>query len=253
MIRRSFNSLAVVCALVLGALVIGTPAQAQDQTHYTYVSLWAVPRAQWNDFEKAQEQTRPVFERLVADGTLVAWGEAANLVHTEDGYTHSNWFVSTSQGGITKTLDALQSSSRTPAFVSTTKHMDLMLHTIVHGGKTVRATSGVIRVASWRAKPGRGDDVENYFKKYIQPDLDAGVADGSVLMYNFDSQAIHTDAPGAYNLAVVYANGDGLDKSTAMLAAHAKENPAAGEAFGSMLDTQAHRDSLSRILAFQHK
>jgi hypothetical protein len=112
MIRRTFTSLAVVCALVLGGLVVAAPAQAQDQTHYTYVSLWAVPRAQWTDFEKAQEQTRPLFERLVADGTLVAWGEAANLVHTEDGYTHSNWFTSTSQGSITKTLEALQNSSR---------------------------------------------------------------------------------------------------------------------------------------------
>ncbi len=93
----------------------------------------------------------------------------------------------------------------------------------------------------------------SFFKKYIQPDLDAGVADGSVLMYNFDTEQIHTDAPGGYDLAVVYANGDGLDKSSAMLAAHAKESPAAGEGFGAMLETQAHRDDLTRILAFQHK
>jgi len=251
--KRSFSLAVLVCALLLGALMVGTPVHAQDQTHYTYVSFWAVPRAQWDDFEKSEEQTRPVFERLVADGTLVAWGQAANLVHTEDGYTHSDWFVSTSQGGLLKTLEALQSSSRTPALAASTRHMDLMLHSIGHGGKTVRATSGVIRVSFWRAKPGRDDDVESFFKKYIQPSLDAGVADGSILMYNFDSQAIHTDAPGAYNLAVVYANGDGLDKSTAMLAARAKENPAVGDAFGAMLETQAHRDSLSRVLAFQHK
>ncbi len=99
----------------------------------------------------------------------------------------------------------------------------------------------------------RGDDVEQFFKKYIQPDLDAGVADGSVLMYNFDSEQIHTDAPGGYNIAVVYANGDGLDKAAATLAAHTKENPAAGAGFFAILETQAHRDSLSRILAFQHK
>jgi len=55
--------------------------------------------------------------------------------------------------------------------------------------------------------------------------LDVGVADGSILMYNFDSRAIHTEAPGGYNLAVVYASGDGLDMASALLAAHAKENP----------------------------
>ena len=250
MIKKRFIILGVVYAL---ALVAAAPAQAQDQTHYTFVSFWAVPRAQWTDFEKAQEQTNSVLERLVADGTLVAWGSDASLVHTEEGYTHGDWFVSTSQSGITKALEALRSLSRTQALASTTKHIDLMLHTIAHGGKTARASSGYLRVAFWRAKPGRGDDIQQFFKKYIQPDLDAGVADGSVLMYNFDFEQIHTDAPGGYDLAVVYANGDGLDKSAAMLAAHAKENPAAGEGFGAMLVTEAHRDSLTRILAFQHK
>src|SRR5258708_39793153 len=157
MLKRSLTGLAVACALALGALVVAAPARAQEQTHYTFVSFWAVPRAQWTDFEKAQEQTNSVFERLVADGTLVAWGSAASLVHTEDGYTHSNWVVSTSQAGIPNTLEALRSASRTQALASTTKHMDFMLHSIAHGGKTVRATSGIIRVASWRAKPGRGD------------------------------------------------------------------------------------------------
>ena len=80
-----------------------------------------------------------------------------------------------------------------------------------------------------------------------------GVADGSILMYNFDSRAIHTEAPGGYNLAVVYASGDGLDMASALLAAHAKENPVVGEGFASMLDMEAHRDSLGRVLAYQHR
>jgi hypothetical protein len=51
----------------------------------------------------------------------------------------------------------------------------------------------------------------------------------------------------------MYANGDGLDKATAKLAAHAKEDPAAGEGFAAMLESKEHRDSLGRILAYQHK
>jgi len=253
MMKKNFTVLGIVGALVVAALIGAAPARAQEQTHYTYVSFWAVPRAQWNDFEKAQAQTYSVLERLVTDGTLVEWGSGAALVHAEDGYTHSDWFVSTSQAGITKTLESLQNSSRTQAFVNATKHMDLFLHTLAHGGKTARTTSGYLRVAFWQAKPDRGDAVEQFFKKYIQPDLDAGVADGSVLMYNFDAEQIHTDAPGGYDLAVVYAGEDGLDKTAATLAGHAKENPAAGEGFAAMLESNAHRNTLSRILAFQHK
>jgi hypothetical protein len=251
--RRNFIGAAVVCALAMVSLMVTTPAQAQEPTHYTFVSYWDVPRAQWNDFEKAEAQTNSILEGLVADGTLTAWGSGASLVHTEIGYTHFNWFVSETEGGIVKALTALATPSRGATYAGVTKHEDLLLHSIGHGGKTARATSGVIRVAMWRAKPGRGEDIENYFKKYIQPDLDAGVASGSILMYNFDNQAIHTDAPGAYNLAVVYATADGLDKSAAMLAAHAKENPAAGEGFEAMIEVKDHRDSLGRVLAYQHK
>src|SRR5580704_5739407 len=125
MFRRDFIRIAVVIALALASFLVAAPAPAQEQTHYTFVSDWAVPRAQWADFEKSQEQTVALFERLVADGTLVAWGSSAALVHTEDGYTHTNWFVSTTQSGITKTLDALRTSSRAQALSVATKHMDL--------------------------------------------------------------------------------------------------------------------------------
>ncbi len=251
--KRSLIILGVVCALALSALAMPELASAQETSHYTFVSFWAVPRAQWSDFEKADADTNAILGKLVADGTLEAFGSSAILVHSEDGYTHINWFTSGTQAGILKTLDALQAASRSPQLVAATKHRDFMQHTIAHGGKTVKTTSGYIRVSIWQAKPGRGDDVEEFFKRYIQPGLDAGVADGSVLSYNFDTEQVHTDAPGGYFLAVSYANGEGLDKSTAMLAKRAKEDPAAGEGFGSMLESKEHRDLLGRILAFQHK
>jgi len=53
-----------------------------------------------------------------------------------------------------KTLEALQGSSTTQALANATKHMDVMLHSIAHGGKTARTTSGYLRVAFWQAKPG---------------------------------------------------------------------------------------------------
>src|SRR5260370_26463842 len=241
MIKRSITILGVVCALAISAVVAAAPPPAPEQTHYTFVSLWAVPRAQWPEFEKAQEHTYPLFERLVGDGTLIAWGSEAAVVHNESGFTHSDWFVSNTQAGITKTLEALRSSSRTQALANTTKHADLMLHTIAHGGKTARTTSGYLRVAFWQAKPSRGNDVEEFFNKYIQPDLDAGGADGSVLMYNFDSEQIHTDAPGGYNIAVVYANADGWDKAAEILSGPAKANPRASRGYRAMQENPPRR------------
>ncbi|MBV9268340.1 MAG: hypothetical protein JO061_19390, partial [Acidobacteriaceae bacterium] len=48
-------------------------AQANDQGKppiYTYISEWSVPRGQWPDMLKVDEQDRPLMDKLVADGTL---------------------------------------------------------------------------------------------------------------------------------------------------------------------------------------
>jgi hypothetical protein len=253
MLKRSLTILAVVFAIVLGMALQAPPAQAQDQTYYTYVSEWAVPRSQWAAFEKERDQANSINQRLVADGTLIAWGNDNVYVHTEDGFTHEDWFISTSRAGILKALETLRPTATGSAFNSVTKHRDYFLHTIGHGGKAAPGATGYLRVTFWQAKPGQGDALVETFKKYIQPVLDSEIADGTILMYNFDAEEIHTDAPGGYDLAIVYPNGEAIDKAYAMLQARTKENPAVGEVIGSLTVSEAHRDFLSKVTSYQHK
>jgi hypothetical protein len=90
-------------------------------------------------------------------------------------------------------------------------------------------------------------------KKYILPMLDADIAHGTVLMYNFDTEDIHTDAQGSYTLAVVYPSGEAMDRADARLAATMKDNPAVGEMVSNLTVSDAHRDYLGKISAHQHK
>jgi hypothetical protein len=253
MLKRTFVVLAFAFALALGLALQATPAWAQDQTYYTYVAEWAVPRSQWAAFEKESGQSNSTMQRLVADGTIIAWGSDVNYVHTEDGYTHTDFFVSTSRAGILKALETLRASGTGGSYNSVTKHGDLFLHTLVHGGKTSAGATGYLRVAFWQAKPGQGDALTEHIKKYVQPVLDSEVADGTILMYNFDTEEIHTDAPGGYNLAIVYPSAEAMDKAYARLAADSKQNPAVGQVIADLTVSEAHRDSLSRVTAYQHK
>ena len=253
MLKRSLTFLAVVFAIVLGMTLQAPPAWAQDQSYYTYVAEWAVPRSQWAAFEKERDQANSVNQRLVADGTIIAWGNDTNLVHTEDGYTHEDWFTATSRAGILKALDTLRSTSTGPAFASVTKHRDYFLHTIGHGGKTSSGATAYLRVTFWQAKPHEGDALVEHFKKYIQTVLDSEVADGTILMYNFDTEEIHTDTPGGYFLAILYPNGEAIDKAYTMLMARTKDNPAVGQMIGSLTVSEAHRDELSKVTSYQHK
>jgi hypothetical protein len=253
MLKRTCVVLVLAFALVLGTALIATPTGAQDPTYYTYVSEWNVPRGQWGAFEKERDQQNASLQHLIADGTIIAWGSDANYVHTEDGYTHEDFFVATSRAGILKALETLRPPATGGSYTSVTKHKDMFLHTMAHGGKTASATTGYVRVGSWMARPGEADAFEEHVKKYILPLLDADVADGTVLMYNFDTEDIHTDTQGAYTLAVVYPSGEAMDRAYARLAATMKDNPAVGEMVSNYTVSDAHRDYLGKVSAYQHK
>jgi len=78
---RLLTAVSLVWAIVLGVAFLSPPAAAQDQGYYVYVSWWAVPRSQWDAFEKQEESNIPTLQKLVADGTIILWGNAAVRVH----------------------------------------------------------------------------------------------------------------------------------------------------------------------------
>jgi hypothetical protein len=251
--KRLFTAGSVMCAIALGLAFLSAPAAAQDQGYYTYVSLWGVPRSQWAAFDKQEEATAATMQRLVADGTVVAWSNQAARVHQEDGYTHSDAFIASSRAGLMKALETLYATAANPAFAAVTKHHDLLLHTFAHGGKTSSGATGYLRVTLWQAKAGQEDALEAHLLKYIKPRLDDDVENGMILMYNLDKEDVHTVQPGAYDLAIIFPNGEAIDKFFAELAAAQKENPTVAQVLNSLTVGEAHRDTFWRVTAYQHK
>jgi len=253
MLKRIGIVFACASALALGIALEATPTSAQDQTYYTYVSEWTVPRGQWAAFEKERDQSNAAMQRLVADGTIIAWGNDINLVHTEDGFTQEDFFVATSRAAILKALESLRPGATGGVYTAVTKHRDYFMHTLAHGGKTSSGGTGILRVVSWQAKPHEAEALVEVVKKYIVPELNAQMADGTVLMYNFDNEEIHTDPQGVYFLAIIYASGDAMDKAFEGLLTDLKANPAVGDAISNITVAEAHRDSLAKVTAYQHK
>jgi hypothetical protein len=253
MFKRLFTVASLVCAAMLSLAFLPAQAAAQDQGYFTYVSFWAVQRSEWAAFEKQEKASGSTMQKLVADGTIVAWGNIAARVHEEDGYTHSEFFTAASRANLLKALEVIWAGATSAAFVATTKHRDMFLHTLAHGGKTVSGATGYIRVTFWQAKPGAAHALEGYVMKNIKPTLDNGVENGTILMYNFDEQDIHTEPPGAYNLAIVFPNGEAIDKFFAELAAAQKEDPTVGEVLENLTVDKMHRDSFGRVTTYEHK
>jgi len=99
-------------------------------------------------------------------------------------------------------------------------------------------------------KPDAPDDaVEKLSKHLFVPLLEKLLADGTILEYEVDTEAIHTQAPGTFWVFYITPNAEGLDKTNAAIRELLKTNPLSGPAFDSMVDYSVHRDYLARTTA----
>jgi len=243
---------AVVCAL---AVFTALPARAQmsevkeKPPMYSYVSNWAIPRAQWAEMEKADASDEKMTEKALAAGTIVAYGSDMNMVHTADGYTHDGWWSSMSMAGVLNVLEqAYKSGSPTsPVYSSATKHSDGLYVSRYYNWHSGSWKGVYTRVAEYKLKPDApADAVEMLSKNLFVPMLEKLLADGAIHEYEVDTEAIHTEDPGTFSVVVIAASGEGLDKFNAAVADLRKTSPLAGPAIGSVVDFPHHRDYLSR-------
>ena len=105
-------------------------------------------------------------------------------------------------------------------------------------------------MATYKLKPEAPNHaVEMLSKNVFVPSFEKLLADGAIVEYEIDTEAIHTDNPGIFAAVYIAANAEGLDKANAALQALTKANPLVGPAIGSMVDFSAHRDELARTNA----
>ncbi|MGH9745439.1 MAG: hypothetical protein ACRD59_04935 [Candidatus Acidiferrales bacterium] len=245
--------------VVFGALLIvatGSPsARAQSNTDekekpsiYTYVAQWAVARADWPAMEKPDPAQKQLFEKLMADGTIIGYGSYRVVAHQEGAPNFGNWWTATSMANLMKALEAV--SARTGAsdlnkILGESKHWDLVLTSRQYGVHAGTVENGYLRVGTFLVKPGQGELFEKGMKNYLVPILDKLLADGALHSYSVDHEAIHSGDPGVVDVAIVTNNADGLDKFMAALEAGGKANPLGGPAFANSTDSASHRDFLA--------
>ena len=241
-----------LCALGMAAVTVA-PASAQTSQvkekppMYSYISNWAIPRAQWSDMAKSDETDRPALEKALANGTIVGYGSDLNLVHTPDGETHDQWWSAMSMAGVLNVLEQFyQNGSSTSAVLSSaTKHWDEVYVSRYYNWHSGPIKNGYTHVSTYKLKSDAPDDaVETISRNLVVPLLEQELAAGTIAEYEIDTQAIHTESPDSFSIVYVTTNAEGLDKVSAAVEAALKSNPLGGAAFGSMTDGSAHRDEL---------
>ena len=255
--NKTLFRFAGLCTLAMAALWV-VPAGAQmaevkeKPRMYSYVSFWNIPRAQWGAMEKADADDKPLLDKAVASGTLVAYGNDVNLVHQADGATHDEWWSSMSMAGLMNVLNQFYANGSATSSVleSATKHWDGIFVSRYYNW----------HAGSWQGLYGAGGQyklkdsapdnaVDIVSKGLLVPVFEKLLADGTIYEYEVDTEAIHTEAPGTFWIFYLAANADAIDKVNAAVRAASKADPLGIAGFSGMIDWNSHRDYLSRTNA----
>ena len=80
--------------------------------------------------------------------------------------------------------------------------------------------------STYKLKADAPDDaIETLSKTTIVPLLEKLLADGSIVEYDIDTQALHTQAPGLFFIYITAPNAEGLDKFRAGAARSHQSQP----------------------------
>jgi hypothetical protein len=253
--KRTWSVFAGLCALLtLAVCAVPSGAQMTDAKEkpamYSYIANWQIPRAHWAEMEAANAADKAILDKAMADGTLVGYGDDFNLVHTPDGWTHDDWWSSNSMAGLMKVLDQLTSGGTSSASVlgTATKHWDDVLVSHYYNWKPgATYKGGYVHVSAYKLKADAPDNaIELLSSHLVAPHMEKLLADGTILEYEIDTMAIHTQAPGTFLIVYVTPTPEGLDTVSAAIMAAGKDHPLAIEAFGSFVDDSGHRDELGK-------
>ncbi len=256
----------VVTALCL-AVSISVAAQ-DSSTVYTYVAQWQVDRAHWADFVKMfEQQDKPVLDRLLDDGTIVEYGFDESVVHSDNGYTHSMWWVSPKVGNLQKVLIAFEESANASDVSyademkaiadSVNRHEDLILSSIDYNVTPGAHPGAYFLVTTLTLKEGQNahfNEVYNTLFGTLYEDL---MKQGQVLAYGVDQQWIHT-APA--NTRFVWTVVPGPDAITAVEDAYNAKmegmDPTARAGMRAMFSQTTepnHHDGMTRLIHWRVK
>jgi hypothetical protein len=242
-----------ICVIVLGILFAGTTLRAQDESSskapvYVYVSDWAVPRAQWGAMAKLSDQDRALEVKLLADGTITAYGDAVSLIHTEGEPTHVDFFWATSEGNVLKSLAGFYAQpDETSPVLAASKHWDHFLVSSLHNSRSGKFEGAYLAGSMWQVKPGQMRAFEALTKARIIPLLEKELADGTVIFYSVDTEDYHTDVPGLVDVVFAVTDAAALDKVNDEFEAALGKDTEIGPAVGALTVRDSHRDFLDRI------
>jgi hypothetical protein len=149
--------------------------------------------------------------------------------------------------GLVKTLNQIHASDvAMPLALNAAKHWDEVWVSHYYNWKPgATMKGGYTHVSVYKLKADAPDDaISSLAEHMVAPLMEKLLADGTIVEYEIDTMAIHTEAPGTFIIVYLTPTPEGLDTVQAAIRDTMKAHPLMGQAFGSEVDDSGHRDGL---------
>jgi hypothetical protein len=244
----TFLGLSGLFALALAAFPSHAQSPVQSKAPmYSYVADWQLPRSHWNDVPAAEAATRSVLDKSVADGTLIGYGYDEEVVHTPDGETHDQWWSAMSLAGLLRAREAIFAAGvpTSPALDAATKHWDMVYVSHYYNWHPGAYKNAYTWAATYQlSSDAPANAVDMLSQNIVAPVMESLLADGTIIEYEIDELAVHSQEPGTFTIVYLCPSADGIDKVQAAIRDHVKAHALVTPAFGGLTKNSGHRDEL---------
>ncbi len=248
-------------------LFAATTLSAQGYKSLTSVATFKVPPGKEGAFVEKGKAFIPTLDKLMADGTVLAYGMDVDILHVPGNNNVAFWVTVPNYDAVEKEDIAIEAFIKAnPALMGDmmgltdmSAHQDLLVRTREEAHRSVPA--GAQPIGDFdvvRIKPGRAQDFMTMFKKFDEPVYEKLVADGVIYSYSLDTEAVHTMEPGLFWVIVSMPNLGTKDKVNAAFEEADKklsdgDRDLAEKTYLDIVVPGSHRDSLSTSVIFKEK
>jgi hypothetical protein len=260
------TSARLVTALVV-ALAVAVPVVAQEAqeplTWLAYTRVKAGKTQAW--VELSLKYDKPVMDKLVADGTVLAWGYAVRANH-RPGY---EWNLLTyvvcptwaaidtwvgAQMGAMAARSPEESETITAAYADLEEadsHFDEVVRNRMRTLAETPKRFSYFYVSHYRARPGMYDEGTARLEEGVKPVADSLMASGKIVGYGMHLQELHNQhqpgrAPWSHGIWYALTDLGAIDDMDALYAA--RVTPERQKMRAETFDFDAHTDDVMAVL-----
>ncbi len=280
--RRSI--LLSIILLFLAAVAFAQPAAQTASPQLTWVRYYQVQPGKGGEFMRLmREAAKPMFERLIADKTVAAWGVIVPMTHTDETWTHAvyitlpDWAAVDAMVSAVEKTDADQRGHLSGRALGTAavglllwaagsgdlkgvedpqKTMlkpgtirDVVLRHLVQSTAPPTSEPKYVAVDTYTVKPGREGDATGLFREWAVPILTEVASKGQVGPWGFSTQEVQTTGGWTHMRWLFLSDLSGLD---GLITSNSALTAATGAGYAVRLrdlsEPEKHRTQLLRIL-----